>query len=141
MIVADTGALLALIDASEAHHRVLRELYEEQPGSWILPWAVLPELDYLLATHLGRKAQEAFLADVAEGVFTVEWGGDEDLDAARRIDARYRSLALGLVDAVVIAQAERLKAGAIATLDLRHFGAVSIKGNPRLLPRDRERHA
>jgi len=37
---------------------------------------------------------------------------------------------------MVIAAAERLKAEAIATLDLRHFSAVSIKGNPRLLPRD-----
>ena len=44
---------------------------------------------------------------------------------------------LGLVDAAVIATAERLKANAIATLDLRHFGAVAIKGSPRLVPRDR----
>ncbi len=40
-----------------------------------------------------------------------------------------------VVDAVVMAVAERLKARAIATLDLRHFGAVSIQGNPKLLPR------
>ena len=40
------------------------------------------------------------------------------------------------MDAVVIAVAERLKAEAIATLDLKHFGAVRIAGNPRLLPRD-----
>jgi hypothetical protein len=136
MIVADTSAIVALIDASEAHHRALRHVYEAQPDQWVLPWAVLPEIDYLLAAHLGRKAQQAFLADVADGVFSVEWGRDEDLDAARRIDARHRALALGLVDAVVIAQAERLKAAAIATLDLRHFAAVSIKGRPRLLPRD-----
>ncbi len=46
------------------------------------------------------------------------------------------SLGLGLVDGVVIAVSERLRAQAIATLDLRHFGAVSIQGSPRLLPRD-----
>jgi predicted nucleic acid-binding protein len=40
------------------------------------------------------------------------------------------------VDAVVIAVAERLRAPAIATLDLKHFGTVAIKGRPRLLPRD-----
>ena len=44
---------------------------------------------------------------------------------------------IGLVDAAVIAIAERLGAGAIATLDLKHFGAVAIRGRPRLLPRDR----
>jgi predicted nucleic acid-binding protein len=90
-----------------------------------------------VATHLGAKAQEAFLADLADGSFSVEWGRDEDLTAARRIGTRCRALKIGLVDAVVMAIAERLNAEAIATLDLRHFAAVSIRGNPRLLPRDR----
>jgi len=138
VIVVDTGALLALLDASEDHHVALREIYEEQPGRWILPWAILPEVDYLVGAHLGAKARAAFLADLAEGAFTVEWGRDEDLTVADRIHRRYRSLNLGLVDAAVMAVAERLKARAIATLDLRHFGAVEITGRPKLLPRDRD---
>ena len=137
MIVVDTGAMLALLDASEDHHAVLKELYDENPDAWVLPWAILPEVDYLVAAHLGAKAQEAFLADLADGSLPVEWGRDEDLAVARRIHTRYASLRLGLVDAVVIATAERMAAEAIATLDLRHFAAVTIKGNPRLLPRDR----
>jgi len=137
MIVVDTGAMLALLDAGEDFHRVIRELYDENQDGWILPWAILPEVDYLVGAHLGVKAQEAFLADVADGTFPVEWGRDEDLAVARRICTRYRSLRLGLVDAIVIATAERLKASAIATLDVRHFSAVLIKGHPRLLPRDR----
>jgi uncharacterized protein len=137
MIVVDTGAMLALVDAGDEHHRVLREIYEENPDRWILPWAILPEVDYLVTTHLGAKAQEAFLADLADGAFPVEWGRDDDLAAARGIHTRYQSLRLGLVDTIVIATAERLKADAIATLDLRHFAAVAIKGSPRLLPRDR----
>ena len=137
MIVVDTGALLALLDTSEDNHSVIRELYEENRGAWILPWAILPEVDYLVAAHLGAKAQEVFLGDLADGSFSVEWGREEDLAGARRICTRYRSLRIGLVDAAVIAMAERLKAEAIATLDLRHFAAVSIKGSPRLLPRDR----
>jgi hypothetical protein len=35
-----------------------------------------------------------------------------------------------------MAVAERRKVEAIATLDLRHFGAVALRGRPRLLPRD-----
>jgi len=35
-----------------------------------------------------------------------------------------------------MAVAERRRAVAIATLDVRHFGAVRLEGNPRLLPRD-----
>ena len=55
---------------------------------------------------------------------------------AHEIASRYRSLHLGLVDTVVIAVAERLRAEAIATLDLRHFAAVAIRTKPCLLPRD-----
>ena len=56
-----------------------------------------------------------------------EWGRQADLGAAQAMDRRYRALRLGLVDATVIVVAERLRADAIATLDLRHFGAVNIR--------------
>ena len=52
------------------------------------------------------------------------------------MNSRYASLKLGLVDAVVIAIAERVGAETIATLDARHFGAVAIRGKPKLFPRD-----
>jgi hypothetical protein len=136
VIVADTGAVVALIDADDRHHQSLRELFEENPQAWILPWAILPEVDYLVSTHVGPRAEEAFLADLAEGGFHVEWGTEKDLDAANRLCRKHRALKLGLVDAVVLATADRLRADAIATLDLRHFGAISIRGNPKLLPRD-----
>jgi predicted nucleic acid-binding protein len=136
LIVADTGAVVALIDADDRNHETLRLLFEGDPDQWVLPWAILPEVDYLVSTHVGRKAQEAFLADLAASVFRVEWGREADTGRARDIDRRYRTLRLGLVDSVVMAIAERLGADAIATLDLRHFAAVRLKGNPRLLPRD-----
>ncbi|MDQ3581246.1 MAG: hypothetical protein M3495_06390, partial [Pseudomonadota bacterium] len=59
-----------------------------------------------------------------------------DLARAQDVNQRYRALRLGLVDAVVIAIAERRHSKVIATLDLRHFGAVEIRGRPKLLPRD-----
>jgi predicted nucleic acid-binding protein len=136
VIVADTGAIIALVDADDKHHRSLRVLFENDPESWLLPWAVLPEVDYLLSAHVGARAEEAFLADLGAGIYRVEWGKDQDLERAQDLATRYRALRLGLVDGVVIAVAERLRAGAIATLDLRHFGTVSIRGRPRLLPRD-----
>jgi uncharacterized protein len=137
MIIADTGAIVALIDRSDRHHRRLTELYQEDPSRWVLPWAILPEVDYLVASYLGAPAEEAFLADLADGVFNVEWGRDTDLARAHALARQYRSLKLGLVDGIVIAVAERMRAEAVATLDQRHFGAVSIKGNPALWPRDR----
>jgi len=137
MIVVDTGAMVALLDGNEVFHPVVRALYEENTNKWILPSAILPEVDYLVSKYLGGKAQDAFLADLAEAAFLIDWGSDEDLAHAHHICLRHKALHMGFVDSMVIATAERLKAEAIATLDLRHFSAVSIKGNPRLLPRDR----
>jgi hypothetical protein len=136
VIVADTGAILALIDSDDRWHEAVRAVFESAPNDWLLPWAVLPEVDYLLAEHVGRKAQEAFHDDLADGAFVVEWGSSADLLRAREIHRKYRSLRLGLVDSVVVAVAERVGAKAIATLDVRHFGAVAIRGRPKLLPRD-----
>ena len=135
MIVADTGAILALIDKSDAHHRVMLALFDQDPD-WVLPWAILAEVDYLVATHVGVKAEEAWLEDLASGAFQIDWGLDGDLIRAREITGRHRSLRMGLVDAVVMATAERLQAESIATLDLRHFAAVALRGAPRILPRD-----
>lgn len=135
MIVADTGALVALIDGNDRHHLVMRELYEDGGTDWVLPWAILPEVDYLVGRYLGRAAQTAWMADLAEGLFTVEWGAADDLRRARELCARYADLDIGLVDAVVAAVAERLEARAIVTLDERDFGAMELAGAPTLLPR------
>jgi predicted nucleic acid-binding protein len=137
LIVADTGAILALIDSDDRHHLALRALYDAQPDEWVLPWAILPEVDYLLMTQLGAKAQDAFFADLAEGAYQVEYGKGRDMIRAQEIARKHRALRVGLVDATVMAMAERLRARAIATLDLRHFGAVALAGSPLLVPRDK----
>lgn len=136
MIIADTGAMIALIDADDRYHAAMVQLFERDPGAWILPWAILPEVDYLLLTHVSARAEQAFVRDIADSAFSVEWGEDGDLERAAQLCAKYAKLDLGLVDAAVMAVAERLRAGAIATLDLRDFSAVKIVGSPKLLPRD-----
>jgi uncharacterized protein len=136
MIVADTGAVLALVDADDRHHRTATALFEQSRHAWVLPWAILPEVDYLLLTQVGVRAEQTFLADLAAGCFRVDFGVPEDLGRARDLNSEFRALKLGLVDTVVIAVAERLRAAAIVTFDLRHFGAVPIRGQPKLLPRD-----
>jgi uncharacterized protein len=137
VIVADTGAIIALVDANDRHHEVVRELYEAKPSAWVLPWAILPEVDYILLQHLGLDVQLAFLDDVADGRFVVEWGDEADVARARELCVKYRRLELGLTDGIVMATAERMEAEAIATVDIRDFGAAKLRGSPRLLPRDR----
>jgi uncharacterized protein len=136
MIVADTGAIVALLDADDRHHRALLQLFEDDPAGWVLPWAILPEVDYLVTRHLGAGVAEAFSSDIVDGAFTVEWGHEQDLRRAHELRVQYASLDLGLVDSVVAAMAERLRASAVATLDLRDFGSLRLSGAPRLYPRD-----
>jgi predicted nucleic acid-binding protein len=136
LIVADTGAIVALIDADDRRHDELRAAFEAAPGEWVLPWAILPEVDYLLLHHVGADAELRFVRDVAEGRWPVEWGDEGDVARAADLCARYSGLRLGLVDGVVMSIAERLRAEAIATLDERHFGAVRLKRNVALYPRD-----
>jgi predicted nucleic acid-binding protein len=136
VILADTGAIVALVDVDDRHHQVLRALFRRSPYEWLLPWAILPEVDYLLGEHVGERSRERFGADLATGAWAVEWGDPVDLVRAEAIARRHRGLRLGLVDTVVMAMAERRAADAIATLDLRHFAAVTLKGRPQLLPRD-----
>lgn len=137
VIVADTSAIVALVDADDDYHEAVREIFEEDPSAWIIPWATLPEVDYMLGAHVGRKAQEEFLDDLADDAYQLEWGEPADLERARALHTKYKALQLGLVDGIVMAIAERLRVNAIVTLDRRHFGVVAIKGRPKLFPRDR----
>lgn len=136
MIVADTGAIIALIDGDDRHHEVLRDAFEIESDTWVLPWAILPEVDHIVARRLGSEVAGAFRADLADGLFAVDWIGAPDLPRVVELNERYADLGLGLVDAAVMATAERLQARAIATLDLRDFGSVELAGRPELWPRD-----
>ncbi len=136
MIVVDTGGMVALLDRDDRYHQAVRENFENEGDEWVLPWAILPEVDSLAATRLGDKVARAFAQDLSAGVFTVEGVGPRDLAAAWALMKKYPKLPLGLVDAVVMVQAERLQARAIVTLDARHFRTVRLAGSPRLIPLD-----
>lgn len=123
-------------EAEDLHHVTMLGLFEQAPDEWILPWSILSEVDYLLATRVGTKAQQAFMTDLAAGAFSLEWGDPADLVRANQLCLQYADLGIGLVDGTVIGVAERLGAAAIATLHLRHFGAIRIEDDPRLYPRD-----
>jgi len=135
-IVADTSAVLALLDADSDDHARLVALWERRPEAWLIPSAVLPEIDYLARQHLGVKAARAFLSDIVAGAFIVEHSTADDVRRAAELDRKYSRLNIGFVDGVVAAVAERLHATAIATLDLRHFSAITLQTAPAIYPRD-----
>ncbi len=112
VIVVDTGAIVALVDADDRHHRALRTLCKPCGDEWVLPWAILPEVDHRLTRRVSAHAADAFRADLAAGAVPVEWGCDGDLVRAHVCCAQEAALQRGLLDAAVLAVAERCAARA-----------------------------
>jgi len=52
--------------------------------------------DWVTAPRVTRAGIEAFVADLADGSFRVEWGDVRDLERARGLARQYRALRLGL---------------------------------------------
>ena len=87
----------------------------------VVPITVLPELDYLLGTRLGVRAQLAALRSLRAGEFRLEAVHDADLIRCIELMEQYADSAIGLVDASIVAVAERLSIRRIVTFDRRHF--------------------
>jgi len=137
-LIADSGGIYGLYDASEKKHKAIRAAYESEPGLVIIPMPVLSEVDYLLRKKLGISAELDFIDDVRAGAFTLEPCLAEDLARCTILIETHRNLDLGLADACVIACAERLGVLRVLTVDERHFRLVrTSRGKPlALLPAD-----
>jgi predicted nucleic acid-binding protein len=135
MVLADTGAIYALLDRDDAWHERVRAWWESSAAEVVLPVTILAEVGYLLGSRVGPKAEIAFAQALAAGEFVVVGLEDEDLPAAARAMTRYADLPLGLVDASILALAQRLEVEALLTTDRRHFGVVRLGRVPlRLVP-------
>ncbi|CAN5429174.1 type II toxin-antitoxin system toxin ribonuclease C26 [soil metagenome] len=117
----DTGFLFAVLDEKDPHHEKCRTVYENQIGSGILPDIVIPELAYLILRELDVKSLVRFLRRVVEKDFIIERTTETDLERAAEILEKYNDNNVDLVDAVIVAMAERLDITKILTVDRRHF--------------------
>jgi hypothetical protein len=123
-LICDTGPLLAALDAADPDHERCARLLTSADEDLVVPALVLAELDYWCARRLSIDAWLIFLEDVLAGVYRVEPPSGSDLARCRELKSRFVDLGLGVVDAGVVALAERLSESKVATLDQRHFRAV-----------------
>ncbi len=123
-VVADTGPLYALIDSADAWHDRVVDWWRANRQPVVIPVCVLSEVCYLLHTRISPDAEAAFVRALADGEFTTEPLEPEDVTRASELLEKYSDLALGFVDATVIATAERLDVTEVLTTDRRHFAAV-----------------
>lgn len=123
-LLLDTGPLLAALDAADPDHARCARLLTDATEDLVVPALVLAELDYWCSRRLPGEAWLVFLEDVIDGAYRVEPPTPGDLERCRELQGSYRDLGLGVVDASIVALAERLGETKVATLDRRHFGVV-----------------
>lgn len=132
-VLADTGALYALVDASDAWHKRIVAWWAGSQRRVLVPVTVLPEVTYLLATRIGADAEAAFLQSIVNGELEVEPIEPEDIARAAELVGKYSDLRLGFVDASLVAIAERLGIRELLTTDRRHFSVVKPSHERRLV--------
>lgn len=86
--------------------------------------ATLVEIDYWIRRRLQPEVWSVFISDIAEGAYRLEQLSIEQMTRVAELQAEYRDLELGMVDAAVMVTCEKLGESKVATLDRRHFGTV-----------------
>ncbi|WP_093888746.1 type II toxin-antitoxin system VapC family toxin [Streptosporangium canum] len=123
MIVIDSGPLVAAVNIRDRCHESCARLLRSHPGPLLVPTTVVTEVCQLIERRQGSKAEAAFLSSFRAGLVLADVTA-EDLDRMSELVEVYADLPLGVVDASVIAVAERLGLTEVATLDRRHFTVV-----------------
>lgn len=133
-LLLDTGALYALADADDAWHERMRDFLSAERQPLLTPAMVVPEAAYLIRTRLGPRIEKQFVESLSQGEIAVENLRQSDFVRCVQLLDQYDFL--GLVDASLVALAERLKLKALVTTDRRDFRRVRPKHIPAfdLLP-------
>ena len=131
-LICDTGVLYAAIDEFDAHHAPCAALVIDPPEQLAVPAPVVVELEWLVTSRMGYDQFDGFLHSIEIGAIDVTDLQPGDWARVRELCRRYASLPLGLVDASIVALAERLGERSIATLDHRHFSIVRPRHAARL---------
>jgi uncharacterized protein len=124
VLLVDAGPLYAAAATRDKHHRRSVELLSSAARPLLVPALVVTEVSYLLSDRIGPHAELAFARAVAAGELVVEPVLDSEWERIAELTEQYLDLPLGIVDASVVALAERHGLDTIATLDHRHFATV-----------------
>lgn len=123
-VALDTGVALSAADRDEPRHHACVEIMRAHRGELVMAAPVVAETAWMIESRLGPAAEARFVRLVTSEEIEVV---DLDLDGYRRcveLIETYADMGLGLVDASVVAVAERLGITTVATLNRRDFAVV-----------------
>lgn len=134
VVIADSGALLAGMNAADPDHAECAAVLRAPGHLIVIPALCVAEVAYLAERELGTEVEAAFVESLAE--FEVPAPEPDDWPRVADLIRQYAAFPLGTTDASVVTLAERLDADALLTLDRRHFPAIRPRHRPffRLLP-------
>ena len=124
MLLADTNIWLAAADRRSDRHDDCATLLRSHRGELAAPVTVIAEASWLILDRLGTAAQSAYLRLITGGQLTPVDLTDTDWQRCAELAEQYASLRLDLIDASLVAVAERLKLTTLATLNHRDFTVV-----------------
>jgi len=133
-IIADTGALVALIDSDTAEHEWVRAQIHYLPKPFLTSEPVLTETAFLLSRD-GFDADTLF-GLTESGLLTVGIGFNEEHKTLRALMRRYRQLPMSLADATLVRLSELHRDCRVFTLDsdFRIYRRHGSKAIPVLMP-------
>jgi predicted nucleic acid-binding protein len=124
MLLIDTSVVVAATNRADTHHQRCAELLRGAAGPLLMPVLTIAEAADLLERRLGRAAELGLARAVESGELVPEPVRETDWARIAALVEKYADLPLGIVDASIVAAAERLRVRSIATLDQRRFRTV-----------------
>ncbi len=136
-VVVDTGPIVALLDADEAHHGWARSRFEALSPPLLTCEAVLSEASFLLMRAGADPSIPATL--VERGLLRVagSLGSDDDAAGVARLMRRYANVPMSFADACLVRIVECTEDGSIMTLDsdFHVYRQAERRMIPLLIPR------
>jgi len=123
-VLVDTNIWLAAADRRSDRHAQCAALLRSRRGELAAPVPVIAEASWLILDRLGTAAQASYLRLITSGQLTPVDLTAADWQRCLDLAEQYASLRLDLIDASLIAVAERLKLTTLATLNHRDFTVV-----------------
>lgn len=128
-LLLDTGALVAVLDRSQAVHRACAGFFESWAGPVVTTEAVLTEATHLLGrVDRGREVCVEFLLN---GGAVLVPSSLASLRRCRALLEQYADVPMDFADATLVVLAEELRTNMIFTTDRRDFDIYRIRGRDR----------
>lgn len=134
-MIVDTSGLFALYRSDDPDHAAVATVLEHAALLVISPY-VVAELDYLVRTRVGLRAEILALTELCSGAYEFPTLQAADLLACAGLVERYADQDIGVTEASLVLLADRYGTHTICTLDRRHFGSLrALDGQPfQVLP-------